>query len=232
MLEARQVTKTYGQGVRATAAVQGISLRIGPGEFVAIIGPSGSGKSTLLHLLGALDTPDSGEILYANCSVQDQSDRARALLRREHFGFIFQQFNLIPSLTAAMNVAMPLLLAGQPPGRALERARLALDRIQMTARSTHLPAELSGGEMQRVAIARALVNDPKIVLCDEPTGSLDSGHAAQILRLLRELPQTGRSVVLVTHDAEAAQQADRIICLKDGRIEAEKDTRGRNALVA
>lgn len=233
MLEARQVTKAFGQGVRATAAVRGISLQIDPGQFVAIVGPSGSGKSTLLHLLGALEAPDGGEVWYAGRSIHGQSDRARALLRRQHFGFVFQFFNLIPSLSALMNVAMPLLLDGQPAVQALQRARQALDRVQMAARANHMPAELSGGEMQRVAIARALVNDPKVVLCDEPTGSLDSGHAAQILRLLRELPETGhRSVVLVTHDTEAAHQADRIIYLKDGRIEAEKGIRGHNVLVA
>jgi putative ABC transport system ATP-binding protein len=229
MMELREVTKHYQQGRRTVQALRGVSLRIDAGEFVSIMGPSGSGKSTLMHLLGALDTPTSGEVLFQGRPLHTLPDRELSLLRRTRIGFVFQFFNLIPTLTAVENVALPLLLAGQRRGRALEPARAGLERVGLAERASHFPDELSGGEMQRVAIARALVIDPEAVLCDEPTGNLDSQTSAEILRLLRSLPEAGkRSVVMVTHDAQAAAYGDRIVHIKDGKVDHEEALSGRN----
>ncbi len=196
-----QVTKVYDQGRRSVQAVRGVSLRIARGEFVSIMGPSGSGKSTLMHLLGALDTPTSGQALFDGKDLGRMSDRERSLLRRTRIGFIFQFFNLLPTLRASENVALPLLLAGQAHGRSLKKAEAALDRVGLAHRADHFPDELSGGEMQRVAIARALVTEPEAVLCDEPTGNLDSATSQEILMLLRSLPaRSNCTVVMVTHD--------------------------------
>jgi putative ABC transport system ATP-binding protein len=223
MMELREVTKHYQQGQRKVEALRGVSLRIAAGEFVSIMGPSGSGKSTLMHLLGALDTPTSGEVLFQERPLHALPDRELSLLRRTRIGFVFQFFNLIPTLTAAENVALPLLLAGQRRGRALKPAQAGLDRVGLTDRADHFPDELSGGEMQRVAIARALVIDPEAVLCDEPTGNLDSTTSAEILRLLQGLPEPGkRSVVMVTHDAQAAAYGDRIVHIRDGKVDYEE----------
>src|SRR5437764_1432437 len=220
MMELRHVTKHYPQGRRIVRALQGVSLRIEAGEFVSIMWPSGSGKSTLMHLLGALDTPTSGEVLFQGRPLHTLPDRELSLLRRTRIGFVFQFFNLIPTLTAVENVALPLLLGGQRRGRALVPAQAGLERVGLAERATHFPDELSGGEMQRVAIARALVIDPEAVLCDEPTGNLDSQTSGEILRLLRSLPEPGkRSVVMVTHDAEAAGYGDRIVHIKDGLLD-------------
>src|SRR3954454_16049359 len=223
MMELRQVTKHYPQGRRIVRALQGVSLRIEAGEFVSIMGPSGSGKSTLMHLLGALDTPTSGEVFFQNRPLHQMSDKELAALRRTRIGFIFQFFNLLPTLTAAENVALPLLLAGQSRGVALKPALEELDRVGLAARADHYPDEMSGGEMQRVAIARALVIQPEAVLCDEPTGNLDSANSAEVLRLLRSLPEPGRrSVVMVTHDAQAAAFGERVIHIRDGLVDAEE----------
>jgi len=231
MMELREVTKDYQQGRRTVQALRGVSLRIDAGEFVSIMGPSGSGKSTLMHLLGALDTPTSGAVLFQGRPLHTLSDRELSLLRRTRIGFVFQFFNLIPTLTAVENVALPLLLGGQRRGRALEPARAGLERVGLAERATHFPDELSGGEMQRVAIARALVIDPEAVLCDEPTGNLDSQTSGEILRLLRSLPEPGkRSVVMVTHDAEAAAYGDRIVHIKDGKVDHEEAVAGRNGI--
>jgi putative ABC transport system ATP-binding protein len=228
MMELRAVTKSYLQGRREVRALRGVSLRIDAGDFVSIMGPSGSGKSTLMHLLGALDTPTSGEVLFQGRTLGTLPDRELALLRRTRIGFVFQFFNLIPTLTAAENVALPLLLAGQRRGRALGPAVEGLKRVGLGERAAHYPDELSGGEMQRVAIARALVIDPEAVLCDEPTGNLDSATSADILRLLRSLPEPGkRSVVMVTHDAQAASYGDRIVHIKDGRLDYIEDRGSR-----
>jgi putative ABC transport system ATP-binding protein len=218
MLTLQDVTKVYPQGTRTVHALRGVSLCIRAGEFVAIMGPSGSGKSTLLHLLGALDVPTTGSIHFAGRDLKALSERRRSLLRRRRIGFIFQSFNLLPTLTAAENVALPLLLAGEGPSRG--RALAALDRIGLSARADHFPEQMSGGEMQRVAIARALVTDPELILCDEPTGNLDSTNAREILLLLRSLPDGRRTVVLVTHDLQAAAHGDRTIHLRDGRLDA------------
>jgi putative ABC transport system ATP-binding protein len=198
--------------------LRGVSLTIRGGEFVTIMGPSGSGKSTLLHLLGALDDPTSGSVHFAGQDLKALSERKRSLLRRRQIGFVFQAFNLLPTLTAAENVALPLLLAGE--GQTRRRALAALERMRLLQRADHFPEQLSGGEMQRVAIARALVGEPDLILCDEPTGNLDSANAKEILTLLRRLPDGRRTVVMVTHDLQAAACGDRTIHLRDGRVDS------------
>src|SRR6516225_1568246 len=195
MMEVTNVTKLYQQGRRAVHALRGVSIRIEAGEFVTIMGPSGSGKSTLLHLLGALDTPTTGQVFFGGRDLAVLSDRDRSFVRRSRIGFVFQFFNLLSTLTAVENVALPLLLAGQPRGKALDQALAALEPVGLVGRADHFPEELSGGEMQRVAIARALVTEPEAVLCDEPTGNLDSVNAQEILSLLRMLPEAGRRAV-------------------------------------
>jgi putative ABC transport system ATP-binding protein len=221
MMELQQVTKEYLQG--RVIALRGVSLTIEAGEFVSIMGPSGSGKSTLMHLLGALDTPTSGKVLFKGRALQTLSDRELSELRRSHIGFIFQFFNLLPTLTAVENVALPLLLAGQRRRKALGPAHAVLERVGLAGRAGHFPEEMSGGEMQRVAIARALVIQPEVVICDEPTGNLDSVTSKEILDLLRSLPEPGkRAVVMVTHDGQAAVYGDRIVHIRDGLIDAEQ----------
>jgi putative ABC transport system ATP-binding protein len=223
MMELRGVTKHYLQGKRVVQALRGVTLCIEAGEFVSIMGPSGSGKSTLMHLLGALDTPTSGEVFFRGRSLRTLSDRELSLIRRNRIGFIFQFFNLLPTLTAVENVALPLMLAGMRRGRALVPAHAGLERVGLAERATHYPEELSGGEMQRVAIARALVIEPEAVICDEPTGNLDSATSKEILELLRSLPQPGkRAVVMVTHDGQAAVYGDRIVHIRDGLIDTEE----------
>ena len=233
MMEVIEVTKHYPQGHRVVKALQGVSLRIEAGEFVSIMGPSGSGKSTLMHLFGALDTPTSGQVFFQGRDLSLMSDKEMSTLRRSQIGFVFQFFNLLPTLTAVENVALPLLLAGQRRSRALEPAYAGLERVGLADRAGHYPDEMSGGEMQRVAIARALVIEPEAVLCDEPTGNLDSHNSAEILKLLRSLPEPGkRSVVMVTHDAQAAAFGERVIHIRDGLIDAEEpvlDQRAKHA---
>jgi putative ABC transport system ATP-binding protein len=232
MMELINVTKVYHQGRRSKRngaagaqvvhALRGVSMRVEAGEFVSIMGPSGSGKSTLMHLLGALDTPTSGQALFQGRDLRSLSDRERSLLRRTRLGFVFQFFNLLPTLTGAENVALPLLLGGMARSRAVKAAAKALDRVGLQHRAEHFPDEMSGGEMQRVAVARALVSEPDAVLCDEPTGNLDSATSKEILTLLRGLPESGRrSVVIVTHDAGAAGYGDRLIKIRDGLISDE-----------
>lgn len=219
MMELQEVSKVYQQGRRSVQAVRKVSLRIEAGEFVSIVGPSGSGKSTLLHLLGGLDTPTTGRALFAGRDLRSLSDRERSLLRRNQVGFVFQFFNLLPTLTAVENVALPLLLAGQSRGKARVRALEAIERVGLRHRSDHFPEELSGGEMQRIAVARALTSEPEAVLCDEPTGNLDTATSKEILALLRSLPQAGRrAVVMVTHDLSAAALADRQLHVRDGLL--------------
>jgi putative ABC transport system ATP-binding protein len=221
MMELVGVAKVYQQGRRTVEAVRGVDLRVAAGEFVSIMGPSGSGKSTLMHLMGALDTPSTGRALFDGKDINALSDRERSRLRRTRIGFVFQFFNLLPTLTAVENVAMPLLLGGVARSKALKAAAASLERIGMSRRAGHYPEEMSGGEMQRVAIARALVGDPEAILCDEPTGNLDSANSEEILKLLRELPESGRrSVVMVTHDPHAAAVADRIVHIRDGVVES------------
>jgi len=207
-------------------AVRGVSLTVTAGEFLSIMGPSGSGKSTLLHLLGALDTPTSGEVFFRGSSVQKMTDRQRSLLRRNRIGFVFQFFNLIPTLKAEENVALPLLLGGARRSAALGQGRAALERVGLAHRAGHFPEEMSGGEMQRVAIARALVAEPEAIMCDEPTGNLDSKTSGEILGLLRSLPEPGkRALVMVTHDRKAAEYGDRIVHIRDGLLASEEQLR-------
>jgi putative ABC transport system ATP-binding protein len=228
MLTLQNVTKAYPQGQNLVHVLRGVSLTIRGGEFVTIMGPSGSGKSTLLHLLGALDDPTSGSVHFAGQDLKALSERKRSLLRRRQIGFVFQAFNLLPTLTAAENVALPLLLAGE--GQTRRRALAALERMRLLQRADHFPEQMSGGEMQRVAIARALVGEPDLILCDEPTGNLDSANAREILMLLRRLPDGRRTVVMVTHDFQAAACGDRTIHLRDGRLDSEAVNGGRRAV--
>src|SRR5260221_3344382 len=221
MLELIDATKTYIQGRRTVNAVRGVSLTINSGEFVTIMGPSGSGKSTLMHLMGALDTPSGGRAVFQGQDLQSLSDRQRSLLRRDRIGFVFQAFNLLPTLTAAENVALPLLLGGTSRRSALLRAGECLDKVNMCHRSDHFMDEMSGGEMQRVAVARALIADPEAVLCDEPTGNLDTATTREILTLLGKLPEPGkRAVVMVTHDPSGAAYGTRLVKIRDGLLES------------
>lgn len=223
MLELIDATKTYVQGRRTVNAVRGVSLAIRSGEFVTIMGPSGSGKSTLMHLMGALDTPSGGRAVFQGQDLQSLSDRQRSLLRRDRIGFVFQAFNLLPTLTAAENVALPLLLGGASRRTALNRAADCLDKVNMNHRSDHFMDEMSGGEMQRVAVARALVADPEAVLCDEPTGNLDTATSREILTLLGKLPEPGkRAVVMVTHDPSGAAYGTRLVKIRDGLLESDE----------
>jgi putative ABC transport system ATP-binding protein len=196
---------------------------VNPGEFVTIMGPSGSGKSTLMHLMGALDTPSSGRAVFQGQDLQTMSDRQRSLLRRDRIGFVFQAFNLLPTLTAAENVALPLLLGNAGRRSALARAAECLERVNLAHRAEHFPDEMSGGEMQRVAVARALVADPEAVLCDEPTGNLDSVTSREILTLLSKLPEPGkRAVIMVTHDPTGATYGTRLVKIRDGLLESDE----------
>jgi putative ABC transport system ATP-binding protein len=223
MLELFDATKTYVQGRRTVSAVRGVTLAVRTGEFVTIMGPSGSGKSTLMHLMGALDTPTSGRAVFQGQDLQTMTDRQRSLLRRDRIGFVFQAFNLLPTLTAAENVALPLLLGSTGRRNALSRASECLDRVGLAHRAEHFPDELSGGEMQRVAVARALVADPEAVLCDEPTGNLDTPTSREILTLLSKLPEPGkRAVIMVTHDPIAASYGTRLVKIRDGLVESDE----------
>ncbi|MEU0506249.1 ABC transporter ATP-binding protein [Nocardia sp. NPDC005998] len=220
MLELTDITKEYRVGEQTVRALDGISLRIESGEFTSIIGPSGSGKSTLLHLLGALDTPDAGSIRFQGEEIGGLDDERQSEFRRHRVGFIFQFFNLLPTLTAWENVAIPKLLDGTGLRKAKPRALELLDLVGLSERAAHRPAELSGGQMQRVAVARALIMDPPLILADEPTGNLDSKTGAAILKLLGDIAGNGNSVVMVTHDMGAIEYCDRVITLRDGQIGA------------
>jgi len=222
MIQFDHATKTYPQGGREVTALEDLTLEIADGEFLAVVGPSGSGKSTLLHLAGGLDLPTSGRVHVAGVATANMTDQELTLLRRRRIGFIFQFFNLLPALTVEENVALPLLLDGKRLPAVREIVRRRIDRVGLTPRLDHRPAELSGGEMQRAAIARALVTDPEIVLADEPTGNLDSATGREVLEVLRAVTRDDerrRTVVMVTHDPTAAALADRTVSLRDGRLE-------------
>jgi putative ABC transport system ATP-binding protein len=220
IIEAVGVTKSFVNGTMHVDAVRGIDLSVQPGEMLAIVGPSGSGKSTLLNLLGAIDTPTTGKVLFEGTDVATLNDTERTLLRRRRIGFIFQAFNLLPTLTAVENAALPLELDGVRESQARERALACLELVDVAARQDHLPSMMSGGEQQRVAVARALVIEPALVLADEPTGNLDSVNSAQVMRLLRDLVDSrGQTVVIVTHDSDIAAQADRTVHVRDGLLE-------------
>jgi putative ABC transport system ATP-binding protein len=215
LLKARALAKTYGP--RATA-LRGVDLDVGPGEFVAIMGPSGSGKSTLLHVLGGLEPATSGQLWLRGQRVDGLSVARWAILRRKHVGFVFQFFNLLSGMTVADNVELPALLAGASGRQAHERREELLDELGLADKAGAAAAQLSGGEQQRIALARALANSPCLLLADEPTGSLDSASTRDVLRLLRREHAKGQAIVLVTHDARVASQADRVINLFDGMI--------------
>jgi len=223
LIETRDLWKTYVMGSEEIHALRGVSMEIERGEYVAIMGPSGSGKSTLMNLIGCLDTPSKGSYLLNTKQVSQMNDNELAQIRNEEIGFVFQTFNLLPRASALQNVELPLVYAGVAARERHERARLALDKVELTTRMTHKPNELSGGQRQRVAIARALVNNPSILLADEPTGNLDSKTGAEIMALFSRLHETGNTIVLVTHEAEIAAFAHRTIHLRDGQI--EKDIR-------
>ncbi|RIJ70500.1 ABC transporter ATP-binding protein [Nakamurella silvestris] len=218
VLELRDVSRSHGGGLTAVQALAGVSLSVRAGEFVAVMGPSGSGKSTLLHLAGGLDTPTGGEILVEGHTIGALSRTARAQLRRRSIGYIFQDFNLLPTLTAAENVSLPGELGGVRRSRAHREALAALDSVGLTDQADRFPDQLSGGQQQRVAIARALVGDRRLVLADEPTGALDSATGEGILQILRERADLGAAVVMVSHEARHAAWADRVIFLRDGSI--------------
>jgi putative ABC transport system ATP-binding protein len=220
VLEARQVRKTFGGDGVEVHALAGISLEVPKRQFLAIMGPSGSGKSTLLYILGGIEAPSSGQVLVDGEDLVTLGDDGRTLIRRREIGFVFQAFNLLPTLSVTENVSLPLVLDGIATAEAEKRAAEVLALVNMTHRRDHLPQQLSGGEQQRVAIARALVIRPSLVLADEPTGNLDSANGEQVVSLLRDLvDRHEQTVVMVTHDAAVAARADRIVRLRDGHIE-------------
>ncbi|MEV5576360.1 ABC transporter ATP-binding protein [Spirillospora sp. NPDC052269] len=216
VLYARGLRKTYGAGEGLVRAVDEFDLDVAPGETVAVTGPSGCGKSTLLHLLGGLDRPSGGEVRLAGQRIDQLGERALARLRRDAIGFVFQAFHLMDELTAVENVELPALLAGRSPRAARRRSAELLEQVGLSNRAGHLPSALSGGQRQRVAVARALVNDPLIVLADEPTGNLDSEATLEVLRLFDSLHEAGQTLVIITHDHRVAATADRLISMRDG----------------
>ncbi len=228
LLEVRDIKKTYRMGKVLVPALRGVSFDVKAGEFLTIFGPSGSGKSTLLHLMGCLDRPDEGEIFIEGTNVLKLSDDKLAELRLTKIGFVFQFFNLLPRMTAVQNVELPLTIAGVSEREAKEKAKEMLRLVGLEARLNHKPFELSGGEQQRVAIARALINDPKIVLADEPTGNLDTKTGWEIVQLMKKLnEEKGQTFIVVTHDPQIAETAHRIVHLKDGLIEEIKEVSKR-----
>ena len=222
VLKVRKVSKSYPLGKEEVKVLKGISLTFRQGEIVAIVGPSGSGKTTLLNLLGALDRPTSGRIDFKGRGLNGLNDRNLSILRRRHFGFVFQFFNLIPTLTAFENIALPLMLDGRGLGAAQDSCLGLLDAVGLAGRASHFPYQLSGGEMQRVAIARALVTEPEVILADEPTGNLDSGTGEVVLGLLIDKArEQRRTLIMVTHDTHVAARMDRVIRMRDGEVETE-----------
>jgi len=215
------IVKEYVLGDQVIRALNDVTLDIWPGEFVAIMGPSGSGKSTMMNVMGCLDVPTSGTYVLDGVEVSMLSEDELAAVRNQKIGFIFQSFNLLPRMTALENVELPMLYMGIPPRQRRERAMAALERVGLKERAYNRPNELSGGQQQRVAIARALVNQPNIILGDEPTGALDSRTTEDILALLHELHEQGNTIILVTHDAEVGRHAERIIRFRDGRVESD-----------
>ena len=221
LIETRDLWKTYVMGDEEIHALRGVSILIERGEYVAIMGPSGSGKSTLMNLIGCLDTPSKGTYLLNGKEVSQMNDNELARIRNEEIGFVFQTFNLLPRATALHNVELPLVYAGMSKKDRLVQARQAIEKVELTHRMTHKPNELSGGQRQRVAIARALVNNPSILLADEPTGNLDSKTGVEIMALFARLHQGGNTIILVTHEADIAAYAHRVIAIRDGQVERD-----------
>jgi putative ABC transport system ATP-binding protein len=218
VIHLQDVRKVYRSGSLEVEALRGVSLQISPGEYVAVMGPSGSGKSTLMHIVGCLDVPTDGSYRLAGEDVGTMSEDGLADVRNRRIGFVFQQFNLLPSLTALRNVELPLAYASVPRSVRRDRAVAALERVGLGDRVEHRPGELSGGQQQRVAFARALVTEPDLLLADEPTGNLDSVSTADVLALLGELNEAGRTIVLITHEADVAAQARRVVRMRDGHV--------------
>src|SRR3954470_25052517 len=226
-----ELARRYGEGETAVHALRGVSLEVPTGQFAAVMGPSGSGKSTLMHHLAGLDNPTSGTVLLGGQDLSKMNDNELTRLRRDHVGFIFQAFNLLPMLTAEENIVLPMSIAGRKPDAGWLEA--VLERVGLTDRRTHRPSELSGGQQQRVAVARALVSEPTVLFADEPTGNLDSTSGTAVLRLLREAADSfDQTIVMVTHDAHAASVADRVLILADGQIVADLDEPGENRIIA
>ena len=218
LIEVRDVYKIYNPGENQVNALDGVSITIDEGEFVAIIGQSGSGKSTLMNMLGLLDTPTHGEYYINGKLVDDLTDDQMSAIRNEEIGFIFQGFNLISSLTALENVELPLVYRGMPKQERREISQDALERVGLGERMNHLPAEMSGGQQQRVAVARAIAAKPPVILADEPTGNLDTKSTNEVMAILHELKDEGRTVIVITHDNEIAEEAERVIRIRDGKV--------------
>jgi ABC-type lipoprotein export system ATPase subunit len=221
LLRARGLRKDYGKGEGLVRAIDDVDLEVARGEALAVMGPSGCGKSTLLHLLGGLDRPSAGELWLDGKRIDRLGERALSDLRRRQIGFVFQAFHLMDELTARENIELPALVAGRSPGQARRLASALLDRVGLADRAAHLPSALSGGQRQRVAIARALVNEPLVVLADEPTGNLDSAATLDVLRLFENLRASGQTLVIVTHDDRVAATADRLVSMRDGALVEE-----------
>jgi putative ABC transport system ATP-binding protein len=221
LIETLDLWKTYVMGEEEIHALRGVSIQIERGEYVAIMGPSGSGKSTLMNLIGCLDTPSKGSYLLNGKEVADMNDDDLAQIRNQEIGFVFQTFNLLPRATAMHNVELPLIYAGISGKDRQERAKLALEKVDLMSRASHRPNELSGGQRQRVAIARALVNSPSILLADEPTGNLDSQTSTEIMKVFEDLANNGQTVIMVTHEADIAAHARRVVVLRDGVIASD-----------
>jgi putative ABC transport system ATP-binding protein len=226
VIELAAVAKTYRSGSLQVEALRGVDLTIATGEYVAIMGPSGSGKSTLMHILGCLDVPTGGSYRLAGEDVSALTEDELADIRNRRIGFVFQQFNLLPALTAWRNVELPLCYAGVPKAERRPRALAALDRVGLSTRAEHRPGELSGGQQQRGALARAVVGEPDLVLADEPTGNLDSASSADVLALLAELHGSGRTIVLITHEEDVARTAGRVVRIWDGQVSEDSATVG------
>jgi putative ABC transport system ATP-binding protein len=221
LIETRDLWKTYVMGDEEIHALRGVSIAIERGEYVAIMGPSGSGKSTLMNLIGCLDTPSKGSYLLNDKEVAAMNDDELARIRNEEIGFVFQTFNLLPRATALHNVELPLVYAGVSGRVRQERAKQALEKVELTSRASHRPNELSGGQRQRVAIARALVNNPSILLADEPTGNLDSKTGTEIMGVFARLHEAGNTIIVVTHEPDIAAYAHRVISIRDGQVEKD-----------